>query len=196
MQCMAGESGGGAILTDPQIWQEYFLEKRTEAERDDILLFTIIESKPSSSSKNFQPDLAQIGSWPFSFHLKFEKRPKTSRNIHSLFIIDKARQFLDWVRKTTVGLHEFMEIILKLITITIQGQNWKFFYSLKKKIQLGFSSKSLAWLSSEHFQLSSAQLKLITTVFAPSPRLLYLPPSLMRNWWWLFGGPQKQVPCM
>ena len=93
--------GRGQFPLTPRIGRNTYLEKRTEAERANILLFPSNESKPSSSSKNFQLGLAQLGSWPFSIHLKIKKRLKTSQNLDSLIIMDKAWKLSNWVCKNS-----------------------------------------------------------------------------------------------
>ena len=92
----------------------------------------------------------------------------------SLSMYHSIQQIWYSTPKTAIVLHEFMEIIIKLIMIMVQTQNWKNWliviliriYNLlllgKNICQLGFRSKiEMPQLGSA--QLGKFQLELITT---------------------------------
>ena len=90
-------------------------------------------------------------------------------------------------------IHKFMEMIIKLIIIMMQAQNWKILYLLTKNIFCSVPARKLKCLSlprlgSEPFQLDLAQLgkfqlELITSTDRSAKPAIYQthPPSCWLN---------------
>ena len=81
---------------------------------------------------------ARLGSWPFSIQLGIKNWPKTSWIFFLYFFILNLVEYL--TPKIPIVISKFKKLIIRLIIIMIQAQNWNFIV-VPNLCELGFSSK-------------------------------------------------------